>query len=115
MQPQGLLLMAAYMPEGWPVRFVDENIAPATADDLAWADVVLVSGMHIQAPQIRDIHARAKAAGKVMVLGGPSVSASPVLYPEIEYLHTGELGDATDRMIETIDRSVAPPAAQIRF
>src|SRR5947209_10284557 len=72
MPPQGLLLIAAYMPEQWPVRFVDENIQPATPAELAWADVVLVSGMHIQAPQIRDIHRRAQAAGKVVVLGGPS-------------------------------------------
>ena len=27
MPPQGLLLIAAYLPESWPVRFVDENIA----------------------------------------------------------------------------------------
>ena len=26
MPPQGLLLIAAYMPEHWPVRFIDENI-----------------------------------------------------------------------------------------
>src|SRR5688572_626459 len=87
MPPQGLLLIAAYMPQAWPVRVIDENIARATPADLAWADVVLVSGMHIQAPQIRDIHRRAKAAGKVVVLGGPSVSASPEMYPEIDYLH----------------------------
>ena len=35
MPPQGLLLIAAYMPEPWPVRFIDENIAPASAEDLA--------------------------------------------------------------------------------
>src|SRR5216117_603607 len=87
MPPQGLLLIAAYMPPQWPVRFIDENIAPATAADLAWADVVLVSGMHIQAPQIRDIYRRAKAAGKVVALGGPSVSSAPEMYPEIDYLH----------------------------
>ena len=72
MPPQGLLVIAAYMPEAWPVRFVDENIAPASAEDLAWADAVFVSGMHIQAPQIHDIARRAKAAGKVVALGGPS-------------------------------------------
>ena len=76
MPPQGLLLIAAYMPESWPVRFVDENIKPATDADLAWADMVLVTGMHIQGEQIRDIQHRARAAGKVTVLGGPSVSAS---------------------------------------
>jgi radical SAM superfamily enzyme YgiQ (UPF0313 family) len=115
MPPQGLLLIAAYMPQSWPVRFVDENVAPATGDDLAWADAVMVSGMHIQGPQIRDIHRRAHAAGKVVALGGPSASASPEMYPEIDYLHVGELGDATDRLIETLDRSVAPPPAQVRF
>jgi len=115
MPPQGLLLIAAYMPAQWPVRVIDENIRPASAADLAWADVVLVSGMHIQAPQIRDIARRAHAAGKVVAVGGPSVSASPEMYPEIDYLHIGELGDATDALIARLDESVAPPAAQMRF
>src|SRR5258705_492130 len=115
MPPQGLLLIAAYMPAEWPVRVIDENIQPASAADLAWADVVLVSGMHIQAAQIRDLARRAHAAGKVAALGGPSVSASPEMYPEIDYLHIGELGDATDALIARLDESVAPPAAQMRF
>src|SRR5712672_3440411 len=115
MPPQGLLLIAAYMPAQWPVRVIDENIRPASAADLAWADVVLVSGMHIQAPQIRDIARRAHAAGKVVAVGGPSVSASPEMYPEIDYLHIGELGDATDALIARLDESVAPPATQMRF
>src|SRR5712671_605916 len=115
MPPQGLLLIAAYMPAQRPVRVIDENIRPASAADLAWADVVLVSGMHIQAPQIRDIARRAHAAGKVVAVGGPSVSASPEMYPEIDYLHIGELGDATDALIARLDESVAPPAAQMRF
>jgi len=112
MPPQGLLLIAAYMPQSWPVRFVDENIAAATDADFAWADVVLVTGMHIQAEQIRDIAARAHAAGKVTVLGGPSVSASPEMYPGYDYLHVGEMGDATDDLIRRLDESVARPAAQ---
>lgn len=115
MPPQGLLLIAAYMPENWPVRFVDENIKPATDADLAWADVVLVTGMHIQAEQIRDIQRRAQAAGKIAVLGGPSVSASPEMYPDFDYLHVGELGDATDAIVRLIDESTAPPARQLVF
>ncbi|MEA2995135.1 MAG: hopanoid methylase, partial [Alphaproteobacteria bacterium] len=85
MPPQGLLLIAAYLPESWPVRFVDENIRPASDADFAWADIVLVSGMHIQAPQIKDIQSRAHAAGKVAVLGGPSVSSAPEMYPGFDY------------------------------
>src|SRR4051794_9760336 len=106
MPPQGLLLIAAYVPESWPVRFVDENIEQATRADLEWADVVLVSGMHVQAPQIHDLARRARAAGKVTVLGGPSVSASPEMYPDLDYLHIGEVGDATDKLIATLDESV---------
>ena len=63
MPPQGLLLIAAYMPESWPVRFVDENIASATAADFAWADVVLVTGMHIQAAA-NPRHPRAAPRGR---------------------------------------------------
>src|SRR5437588_3791057 len=113
MPPQGLLLIAAYMPESWPVRFIDENIEPATDADLAWADTVLVTGMHIQAEQIRDIQRRARAAGKVTVLGGPSVSASPEMYPDFDYLHVGEMGDATDAIIRALDASCARPPQQI--
>jgi hopanoid C-2 methylase len=115
MPPQGLLLIAAYMPARWEVRFIDENIRPATDAEFSWADAVMVSGMHIQAVQVRDINRRARAAGKVTVLGGPSPSASPEMYPEIDYLHVGELGDGTDRLIAQLDASVAPPAEQICF
>ena len=115
MPPQGLLLIAAYLPASWPVRFIDENIAPARPADFAWADVVMVSGMHIQAPQIHDIATRAQAAGTIAVLGGASVSGAPELYPEFDYLHIGEIGDGTDRLIACLDRSVAAPPAKQRF
>jgi hopanoid C-2 methylase len=115
MPPQGLLVIAAYLPPTWPVRFVDENIALANAADFDWAEVVLVSGMHIQALQIHDIARRAKVAGKITVLGGPSVSGAPELYPEFDYLHVGEIGDAANRLIACLDHSVTPPPAQTRF
>jgi hopanoid C-2 methylase len=115
MPPQGLLLIAAYMPERWPVRFVDENIKCASAADFEWADVVLVTGMHVQADQIRDITQRAHAANKPVVLGGPSVSASPDLYPGVDYIHIGELGDGTDAIIRRLDEDTARPSEQISF
>src|SRR5262249_30064888 len=56
MPPQGLLLIAATLPKEWEVRFVDENMAPATARDFAWADAVFVSGMHVQRNTILDVN-----------------------------------------------------------
>src|SRR6202012_4377583 len=70
MPPQGLLIVAAYLPERWRVRFIDENIEPAKLPHFAWADVVFVGGMHVQLSEIRDIQRRAKSYGKVTVLGG---------------------------------------------
>ena len=115
MPPQGLLLIAAYMPETWECRVIDENIARATPQDFAWADAVFVSGMHIQEPQIHEIRARAHKAGKVAVLGGPSVSGAPEKYPDFDYLHMGEIGDATDRLVEILDRDLSRPSEQMRL
>src|SRR5579883_2714370 len=115
MPPQGLLVVASYLPASWEVRFVDENIRPATDREFAWADAVLVSGMHVQRAQILDINRRAHAQDKITVLGGPSVSGAPDYFLDFDYLHIGELGDATDRLIETLDLAPRRPARQMRF
>lgn len=115
MPPQGLLVVAAYLPPEWEVRFVDENVRSATPADYGWADVVITSGMHIQRPQINQINQLAHAAGKLTIVGGPSVSGCPEYYPDFDLIHIGELGDATDRMIEYIDLHSERPKQQIRF
>src|ERR1700723_177474 len=113
MPPQGLLLIAAYMPENWPVRFIDENIDPATPEDFEWAEAVFVSGMHIQRHQMNDICRRAHGVGLAVAIGGPSVSACPDYYPSFDYLHVGELGDATNDLIARIARDPSRPEQQV--
>ncbi|HWE73790.1 MAG TPA: DUF4070 domain-containing protein, partial [Stellaceae bacterium] len=115
MPPQGLLVIAAYLPATWQVRLVDENIRPASDDDYAWADTVFVSGMHVQRQRIVEIGRRARGLGKVSVLGGPSVSSCPEHYPDFDYLHIGELGDATDALIAALDSGARPPPHQVVF
>jgi radical SAM superfamily enzyme YgiQ (UPF0313 family) len=112
MPPQGLLLIAAYLPRHWEVRFVDENVRPASERDYRWADAVLVSGMHAQRLLINEINLKAHALGKVTALGGPSVSGCPEYYPDFDYLHVGELGDATDALVAALARSVERPRTQ---
>lgn len=112
MPPQGILLVAAYLPKEWEVRFVDENVTLAVEEDFRWADVVLLSGMHVQREHIYTIAMRARSFGKLTVLGGASVSSCPEWYPDLDLLHIGELGDATDRLIERLRQSVALPKYQ---
>ena len=113
MPPQGLLVIAAAVPPSWQVRFIDENIAPAGHDDFAWAEVVFVSGMHVQRRQIEDIRRRAQALDRAVVLGGSSVSACPEHYPAFDYLHVGELGDATDELFARLSRDPSRPPRQV--
>jgi hopanoid C-2 methylase len=115
MPPQGLLLIAAYLPKQWQVRFIDENIRTATRDDFNWAEAVFVSGMHIQRQQMNDICRRAHEHDLPVAIGGPSVSACPDYYPSFDYLHVGELGDGTDELITQLARDVSRPAQQVVF
>ena len=115
MPPQGLLVIAAYLPAEWEVRLIDENIRPVSDEDFAWADTVFVSGMHIQRDNIVALGRRARGLGKVSVLGGPSVSSCPEHYPDFDYLHVGEMGDATDALIAALDTGARPPPHQVIF
>src|SRR5689334_13133936 len=113
MPPQGLLVIAAYLPANWPVRFIDENLSPATREDFEWADAVMVSGMHIQRTQMNDICRRAHALDLPVALGGPSVSACPDYYPSFDYLHVGELGDATNELFRRLADDCTRPEQQV--
>lgn len=113
MPPQGLLVIAAALPPSWEIRFIDENIRPAQREDFFWADVVFVSGMHAQRRQIENVCRRAHAADRTAVLGGSSVSACPEYYPEFDYRHVGELGDATEELIARLSRDPSRPAQQV--
>lgn len=115
MPPQGILLVVSLLSKHWEVRFIDENISPIQPEDFAWADAVFVSGMHIQRERIHEITRRAHKAGKVVVLGGPSVSSAPEYYPDVDLLHCGEIGDGTRKLFERLDETVERPARQISF
>ncbi|NCJ07131.1 DUF4070 domain-containing protein [Synechococcales cyanobacterium C] len=115
MPPQGILLVAAYLPAQWEVRLIDENVEPATDADYQWADVVITSGMHIQRPQINHINELAHCHGKITVVGGPSVSGCPEYYPDFDILRMGELGDADNALIEYLDHHTERPMEQLKL
>jgi radical SAM superfamily enzyme YgiQ (UPF0313 family) len=115
MPPLGLLILAAALRDHFEVRLVDENVRTLGEDDLHWADVVALSGMHPQRPRITAILEAANRLGKVTVLGGPSVSICPEYYPQADLLHVGEMGDATAELIEFLRTCPGKPGRQRIF
>ena len=77
MPPQGLLVIAAAVPPPGRSASSTRTWRPPRDEDFAWAEVVFVSGMHVQRRQIEDIRRRAHAlrpgrgAGRLVGVGLP--------------------------------------------
>src|SRR5690349_6009236 len=88
--PLGMITVAAMLPPQWTVRLVNCNTEVLEDADLAWADVVMTGGM---LPQQRDtlrVMARARAAGKPVVVGGPDATSSAHVYAAADFRVAGE-------------------------
>jgi radical SAM superfamily enzyme YgiQ (UPF0313 family) len=114
--PLGLATLAAHLPESWELRIRDVHLAPLDDRDVAWADAILVSGMLVQEGSMREVLSRARALGKVSVVGGPAPTTSPDRFPEATYVFCGEAEGRLDRLIPALehpgtvtDRILSPP------
>jgi radical SAM superfamily enzyme YgiQ (UPF0313 family) len=88
--PLGLMTVAALLPCGWKKRLVDTNVERLRDSDLDWADVVLVSGMHIQRASLVEIVERAKERGLRTVVGGPIASSLSPAELKADHIVIGE-------------------------
>jgi len=79
MPPLGLITIAALCPKEWTIRLIDRALEDLLDADILWADLVMVSGMHVQKDDIREILERARALGKRTIIGGPYASSQPEL------------------------------------
>jgi radical SAM superfamily enzyme YgiQ (UPF0313 family) len=90
MPPIGLLTVAAMLPQEWGKRLVDLNVRELNDEDLAWAEMVFISGMSIQRDAARELIARCKAAGKKVVAGGPLFTFEYALFDEVDHFVLNE-------------------------
>ncbi len=88
--PLGLLTVAALLPASWGKRLVDLQMAALEPDDLAWADLVFISGMSIQRQAARQVIATCKAAGKTVVAGGPLFTLEYALFEQVDHFVLNE-------------------------
>jgi hypothetical protein len=68
--PLGLMTIAALLPKAWKKRLVDVNVERLSDRDLAWADVAMISAMHVQHDSLAAIVERCHARGLRTVVGG---------------------------------------------
>ncbi len=102
--PLALLLVAAMLPrERYETRLTDMAFMELTDADLAWADMIFMSGMTSSATSMAAALRRAKAAGRTTVLGGPHAL---VAYPYMQNVDCFVLGEAEtiwDRFLADLD------------
>lgn len=75
--PLGIITVAALLPTDWEIRFCDRNVAPETAADWDWCDLVIVSAMIVQRPDFLALIQTAVRLGKPVAVGGPYPTSVP--------------------------------------
>ena len=75
--PLGMITVAAILPQTWEFRLVDRNVRSETEADWDWADLVILSGMIVQKPDLLHLIHEAKRRGKRVAVGGPYVTSVP--------------------------------------
>ena len=78
------------LPEAWSKRLVDMNVTRLHGRDLAWADLVMVSGMVVQRDSARRVIRRCKDAGLTVVAGGPLFTIEHERFPEVDHFVLNE-------------------------
>ena len=102
--PLGLATLAAHLPASWELRLRDLHLAPLDDEDLRWADAVLVSGMLVQAGSMHEVLSRARALGKLTVVGGPAPTTSPEAFPEATHVFQGEAEGRLERLVLALEQ-----------
>lgn len=106
--PLGLLTVAAMLPPEWNIRLTDLNIEKLRAQDLEWADYVMVSAMLIQKDSVDEILAQCARVRKKVIAGGPLFSANPAeYYDSVDHLILNEAERTLPPFLEDMIRGTA--------
>jgi radical SAM superfamily enzyme YgiQ (UPF0313 family) len=110
--PLGLMTVAALLPDEWNKRLVDTNVERLRDRDLAWADVVLLSGMHIQLDPLLEIVERCRARGLRTVVGGPIASSVPAAELKADHVVIGEAEELIAELARDLELGTAKAVYQ---
>jgi radical SAM superfamily enzyme YgiQ (UPF0313 family) len=107
--PLGLLTVAALLPPDWEKRLVDTNTRRLSDEDLAWADMIFIGAMIVQKGSAKAIIARAKAAGKTVVAGGPVFTTQPEQFEGVDHFVLDEAEVTLPAFLADLERGEAKP------
>jgi radical SAM superfamily enzyme YgiQ (UPF0313 family) len=110
--PLGLMTVAALLPQDWQKRLVDTNVERLRERDLAWADVVMLSGMHIQHAPLTAIVERCRSRGLRTVVGGPIASSLSAAELKTDHVVIGEAEELIAELARDLELGIAKPVYQ---
>ena len=106
--PLGLITVAALCPKEWMIRLIDRSFEDLLDADMLWADLVMVSAMHVQKDDVREILGRARALGKRTLIGGPYASSQPELLLSLaDHVVVGEPDEVFQQIATDLESGAA--------
>jgi radical SAM superfamily enzyme YgiQ (UPF0313 family) len=106
------MTVAALLPKNWKKRLVDTNVERLLERDLAWADVVMLSAMHIQRDSLAAIVERCRARGLRTVVGGPIASSLSPAELKTDHVVIGEAEILIADLARDLEQGKAKPLYQ---
>lgn len=106
--PFGLLTVAAMLPARWEKKLVDMNVEKLKAEDINWADMVLISAMIIQKESVKEVIKRIKCLNKPIVAGGPLFTTGwEEFTDDVDHLVLGEAEENFNEFLNDLNSGKA--------
>jgi radical SAM superfamily enzyme YgiQ (UPF0313 family) len=106
--PLGLVTVAALCPPTWTIRLIDHCFEEVRDEDVLWADLVMVSAMHAQRHDAKEILVQARRLGRRTFVGGPWASTDPdAVLRNADHVMVGEAEEAFAAIATALEQGTA--------